>query len=237
MEAALGQQYLALRQELREAEQDCTQNVCPEARWFLREPEQSTQRGYNTIKLPLLRLSLSAAGRRHHNDALAEQVARWQTALNLVTEGVEEMHNKAQARRETQENILSFSWVSFEMSTTNSEWQDWCEENLPEAEAAVGAGGEEEAATALPAAKAPPAVPAPVTPAVFQNSPLNPAVLAPRSLPYVHFDPNVLPEQLVQLEAQEEWEWREEELQEQTLLFGGSRSTKGSRVPRSLRPD
>ena len=99
------------------------------------------------------------------------------------------------------------------------EWQDWYEENLAEEteQAAMDAEREEEAAAAAPAAKAPPAVPAPVTLVVLQNPPFIPAVLPPGNLPYVHLHPSVLAEQHVQLEAQEEWEWREGKLQQQAL--------------------
>ena len=53
---------------------------------------------------------------------------------------------------------------------------------------------------------------APITPAVLQSPALNPRVLPPRNLPFVHFDPRVFAEQRAQLEAQEEWEQREEEV-------------------------
>ena len=63
MEAAVGQQYLVLRQELQEAEQKYTENIRQEARRFAdrarAEVADSMQRSYNTIKLLRLKLSLS----------------------------------------------------------------------------------------------------------------------------------------------------------------------------------
>ena len=95
------------------------------------------------------------------------------------------------------------------------------------------AGEQEEAAAAPHAAKAPLAALAPVTPAVLQN-PLNPAVLLPRHLPYVHFDPHVLAEQCAQLETQEEWEWQEEGPQEAAAeVARRGHSQKGHRTLRS----
>ena len=97
MEAVVGQQYLALRQELQEAEQEHTQTIRQEAR---RSAEGTGAEYAEELQYHQTRTAHSqaflAAERRHHNDALEEQAARWQNALDLVTQGVEEMHIKAQ---------------------------------------------------------------------------------------------------------------------------------------------
>ena len=101
------------------------------------------------------------------------------------------MHNEAQRRYETQEQHGEALCDKLRISNQVFQaWQYWYEENLTEeAEQEALAAEQEEAAAAPHSAKAPPAAPAPVIPAVLQNPPLNPAFLPPR-------------------------EWREEELQE-----------------------
>ena len=69
--------------------------------------------------------SLLAAERRHRNTALEEQAHRLQTALNLVTEGAEEMHAEFQRGSETQQQHAEALWGGLQLSNQ-------AKENLPE---------------------------------------------------------------------------------------------------------
>ena len=75
VEAAVGQQFLALRQEFQQAEEE---HIAEEVR-------------RHQIALAQAQ-SLLAAERQHHNAALEEQSTRWQEALDMVTAGAEEMY-------------------------------------------------------------------------------------------------------------------------------------------------
>ena len=157
----------------------------------------------------------------------------------LGDEGAEEAHREEVAKEEEASRQLTFLWGEYMIAHHQlGEWHEWREENAPgeeeaeEMEVAVWNSEEEAEAAAArtAAAKAPPpppppqvqaapkaprlapagaAVPAPITPATMQTLRWTKG-LPPRTLPFVHFDPRVLAEQRVQLEAQEEREWREE---------------------------
>ena len=230
MEAAVGQQFLASRQELQQAEEEHTHQLRLEARQFAdgTRAELAEEVHHHQIAQAQAQ-SLLAAERQHHSAALEEQSTRWQEALDMVTAGAEEMHHEDVAEEEEAVRQSVFLWDEFMISQHRlEEWQRWFEDNAPNEEAeeeleiAMWNRGEEaEAATAeANAAKAPPPLPppppaqavpiappvgvgapAPITPVVLQNAPLNPRVLPPRNLP---FDPKVLAEQRAQLQAQEE---------------------------------
>ena len=93
MEAAVGQQYLALRQELQKAEQEYTQNLRQEARQFADGIRAEFAEEFQAQ-------SLLAAEGVHHQDTLEEQSTRWQDAPSLVTQGAEELHREEAAREE-----------------------------------------------------------------------------------------------------------------------------------------
>ena len=136
------------------------------------------------------------------------------------------MHREDAANEEETARQMTFLWCEFMITQHQlEEWQGWYEENAPEEQEEIEVAmwkREAEAAEANaakaprplpPPTPAPPVVPiappagaaapAPITPAALQNAPLNTRVLPPRNLPFVHFDPRVLAEQRVQLEAQE----------------------------------
>ena len=95
MEAAAGQQFLALRLELQEAEKEHTNHVRQEARRFAEgtRAEYAEELHHHQIAQAQAQ-SLLAAERQHHNAALEEQSARWQNALDLATQGAEEVHRE-----------------------------------------------------------------------------------------------------------------------------------------------
>ena len=104
LEAATGQHFVVLRQNLQTAEQEYGATICQEARQFtaaIRAEYEEELQHHMTSNAQAQ--SLLAAERRHHNKALEEQANRWQTALDLVTEGTDEMHDESQRRNETQE--------------------------------------------------------------------------------------------------------------------------------------
>ena len=257
MEAAVGQQYLALRQELQQAEEERTAFVRQEARRFAEgtRAEFAEEVHHHQIAQAQAQ-SLLAAERQHHEAVIEEQADRWQNDMDLVTEGAEEAHLEEVTK--AQETVAQSEQVWDEWMITQHqlrERQRWYEvaapierreleaierremeeelwERLERADAEAAEQNAAKAPTplsppiaplppppapAVPVAPIPPSVagalPAPITPAAFQNADLNARALPPRNLPFVHFDPRALAQQRVQLREQEQWEQREEEAQ------------------------
>ena len=97
----MGQRYLALRQELQEAEQEYTQNIRHEARRFADETRAEFAEGLQYHQTALAQAeSLLAAERVHHRDALQEQSTRWQDAFTMVTQCAEEARREEAAKEE-----------------------------------------------------------------------------------------------------------------------------------------
>ena len=61
--------------------------------------------------------SLLAAERRHRNKTLEEQTTQWQTTLDLVIQGVEELRHQFQQR------------LTATRAKLIEKWQEWCEED------------------------------------------------------------------------------------------------------------
>ena len=91
VEAAVGQTYLVLRQELQQAEKEHTVFVRQEARRFAEgaRAEFAEEVHHHQIAQAQAQ-SLLAAERQHHEAVIEEQADRWQDAMDLVTEGAEE---------------------------------------------------------------------------------------------------------------------------------------------------
>ena len=89
MEAAVGQQFLVLRQELQEAEQEYAQHIRQEARRFAGTRAEFAEelQYHRTAQAQAQSLLTSETERErvHHSNALEEQSTRRHDALNLVT--------------------------------------------------------------------------------------------------------------------------------------------------------
>ena len=136
MEAAVGQQFLALRQELQQAEEEHTHHLRQEARRFADGTRAEFVEVVHHHQIAQAQAqSLLAAERQHHNATLEEQSTRWQEALDIVTAGAEQMHQEDVAGEEEVHRQMMYLWGEFMLSQHQLEgWQRWYEGNAPSEE-------------------------------------------------------------------------------------------------------
>ena len=124
-EATVGQQFLVLRQELQTAEQEYGATIRQEARRFTEETraenEEEPQR-HTTSSAQAQSYDIVSGCARASQYCLKELAHSQQTALGLVTEGAEEMHDESQRRSEAQHQHL---WEKLQFAKQfDQEWQD-----------------------------------------------------------------------------------------------------------------